>query len=112
MSARWPGGDTAGVLTLLLCFCTSTLAAAELAADPERDLVIASCTACHSADLITQNRMNRSGWEKTIRWMQKHHGLWDLGPYEPRVLDYLATHYNVPANLSGRRQPLNQPPLP
>ncbi len=102
---------TGMVLLLLLTFHAPSLCAEELAADPSRDLVVGSCTACHSANLITQNRMNRSGWEKTIHWMQKNHGLWDLGPYESTVLDYLATHYNVPENLSGRRKPLNQLPL-
>ncbi len=83
----------------------------ELAADPDLALVTAHCTACHSANLVTQNRMNRQGWKKTIKWMQKDHGLWDLGEAEPRVLDYLVRHYNIPTQLGSRRRALDQPPL-
>lgn len=57
------------------------------------DIVRASCTACHSAKLVTQNRATREGWKEMIRWMQKTQGLWDLGRNEPKILDYLAKHY-------------------
>jgi len=63
--------------------------------------VKASCTSCHSSDLITQNRQTREGWEKLIRWMQETQNLWDLGPNEPLILDYLAKNY-APENV-GRR---------
>jgi cytochrome c1 len=56
-------------------------------------LVIANCTPCHSAKLVTQNRATREGWEGTIRWMQKKQNLWDLGEAEGEILDYLATNY-------------------
>lgn len=63
-----------------------------------------SCLACHSARLITQNRADRAGWEKMIRWMQATQNLWDLGANEGIILDYLAKHY-APQN-TGRRAPL------
>lgn len=63
--------------------------------------VRATCTACHSAQLVTQNRATREGWESMIRWMQQTQGLWDLGAYEPIILDYLAEHY-APQELSRR----------
>lgn len=66
--------------------------------------VVANCTACHSAKLVTQNRMTREGWEQTIRWMQKTQNLWDLGANEAIILDYLAAHY-APEK-KGRRQNL------
>ena len=56
-------------------------------------LVITHCTPCHSAELVTQNRMTREGWESTIRWMQETQNLWDLGENEAAILDYLATYY-------------------
>lgn len=67
--------------------------------------VKASCTACHSANLITQNRADRKGWEKMIRWMQETQNLWDLGPNEPLILDYLAKNY-APED-KGRRANLS-----
>ncbi len=65
------------------------------------ELVRANCTICHSADLVTQNRASREGWEQMIRWMQEKQGLWDLGEQEGPILDYLSTHYAPEA--VGRR---------
>ncbi|WP_162342238.1 hypothetical protein [Cyclobacterium salsum] len=67
-------------------------------------LVIAHCTACHSAKLVTQNRADREGWEKMIRWMQRTQNLWDLGEQEAAILDYLSENY-APVQ-TGRRPPL------
>lgn len=69
------------------------------------DLVRNTCTGCHSAQLITQNRATRSGWQSMIRWMQRTQGLWELGANEGPILDYLATHY-APEEV-GRRANLD-----
>lgn len=63
--------------------------------------VVNNCTNCHSAKLVTQNRMTREGWEATIRWMQETQKLWDLGNNEAIILDYLAANY-APED-TGRR---------
>jgi hypothetical protein len=65
------------------------------------EVVRAQCTACHSAKLVTQNRMTRENWLATIRWMQKTQGLWPLGDQEPIILDYLETYYS-PVEVSRR----------
>jgi hypothetical protein len=72
------------------------------------NLVIAHCTACHSAQLVTQNRADREGWKKMIFWMQETQNLWDLGTQEEAILDYLAKNYAPEAVESGnfRRAPL------
>ena len=57
------------------------------------ELVITTCTRCHSAKLVTQNRATREGWKSMIRWMQKTQNLWDLGENEDKILDYLAKNY-------------------
>ena len=69
------------------------------------EVVRGTCTACHSAALVTQNRATREGWEQMIRWMQQTQGLWDLGDNEKIILDYLAAHY-APEE-SGRRPNLD-----
>ncbi len=69
------------------------------------DIVRGTCTACHSAKLVTQNRATREGWEEMIRWMQAKQGLWDLGTNEPIILNYLAAHY-APEEV-GRRANLD-----
>ncbi len=65
------------------------------------EVVRGTCTTCHSAKLVTQNRATREGWKQMIVWMQVTQGLWDLGEQEPIILDYLATHYAPKA--VGRR---------
>ena len=63
-----------------------------------------NCLGCHSAKLVTQNRMSKEAWKNTIKWMQESQNLWDLGDDEPKILAYLSTYY-VPKN-TGRRKPL------
>jgi len=59
---------------------------------PNRDLVLGTCTICHSAKLILQNRMTRERWDETITWMQETQGLWELdADSRGKILDYLAT---------------------
>ncbi|EAR01841.1 hypothetical protein [Maribacter sp. HTCC2170] len=64
--------------------------------------VVNNCTNCHSAKLVTQNRMNKERWISTIRWMQETQNLWDLGPNEDIIVNYLVTNY--PAAKKGRRE--------
>lgn len=74
--------------------------------DENFTLVKNSCTSCHSAKLVTQNRATREGWKQMIRWMQATQGLPDLGKNEVKILDYLAKNY-APTDV-GRRKILNQ----
>jgi len=69
--------------------------------------VKATCLACHSAKLVTQNRATRDGWKKMIRWMQETQNLWELGDNEAVILDYLAKHYAP--DEAGRRPNLPTP---
>ena len=66
--------------------------------------VVNNCTNCHSAKLVTQNRMSKERWTATIRWMQETQNLWDLGKNEEIIVNYLATNY-APTK-KGRRQSL------
>ncbi|MGH1433728.1 MAG: hypothetical protein ACRBG0_04620 [Lewinella sp.] len=65
------------------------------------ELVRATCTACHSAKLVTQNKATKEGWTQMIRWMQETQGLWDLGANETPIISYLARNY-APEEI-GRR---------
>ncbi len=60
-----------------------------------------NCTNCHSAKLLTQNRLSKEGWLSTIRWMQETQNLWDLGDNESIIVNYLTTNY--PPERKGRR---------
>lgn len=72
--------------------------------DTGMEATIQNCTSCHSAKLVTQNRMSREGWKATITWMQETQNLWDLGANEELILTYLAKNY-APTE-KGRRQNL------
>ena len=67
-------------------------------------IVVAHCTACHSAQLVIQNRMNRERWNATIRWMQETQNLWDLGENQEIIVNYLIKNY--PVSGKGRRENL------
>jgi len=67
--------------------------------------VVNNCTNCHSAKLVTQNRMNEERWIATIRWMQETQNLWDLGGNEAIIVNYLVTNY--PPKNKGRREILS-----
>jgi hypothetical protein len=66
--------------------------------------VVANCTACHSAQLIIQNKMNKERWNATIRWMQETQSLWELGDNQAVIVNYLVTNY--PVIDKGRREKL------
>ncbi|MDN3644042.1 monoheme cytochrome C [Lutimonas halocynthiae] len=67
-------------------------------------VVVAHCTACHSAQLIIQNRMNKERWNATIRWMQETQNLWELGAQQEVIVNYLVKNY--PVYSKGRRENL------
>ena len=66
--------------------------------------VVNNCTNCHSAMIVTQNRMSKERWIATIKWMQETQNLWDLGGNEAIIVNYLATNYAP--NKKGRREGL------
>jgi len=63
--------------------------------------VVRNCGACHSLDLVKQNRATPDGWKNKIVWMQETQNLWDLGAQEKIIIKYLAKNYG-PEN-TGRR---------
>ena len=66
--------------------------------------VVNNCTNCHSAKLVTQNRMTAERWDATIKWMQETQNLWDLGGNQEIIVNYLVTNY--PPIAKGRRMTL------
>lgn len=66
--------------------------------------VVNNCTNCHSAKLVTQNRMSAARWNTAIKWMQKTQNLWELGSNQKVIVDYLVTNY--PMKEKGRRENL------
>ena len=68
------------------------------------ELVVKNCTVCHSADIILENHMSRKAWDKTITWMQKEQGLWELNKEVRKIiLDYLAKTQGISTKKVLRR---------
>lgn len=67
-----------------------------------RDVVVATCTGCHSADIIRQNQMSAADWDAIITWMQQTQNLWALAPdRRALIVDYLAEHFGTSTVSSG-----------
>ena len=82
-----------------------------LVIDEHWELVKAHCSACHSPQLVTQNRGSRQNWLEMIRWMQETQGLWQFDAVtEGAILDYLEKNYAPSA--SHRRAPLPKALMP
>jgi cytochrome c oxidase cbb3-type subunit 3 len=86
--------------------------------DPRGErLIIARCAVCHSADLITQQRLSRTRWQATIDKM-KHWGAEISDQEADLLIGYLSARYhpNAPANVPplsheiGKGEPLKQEP--
>jgi mono/diheme cytochrome c family protein len=81
-------------------------------------LILARCSVCHSADLITQQRLPSERWEATVEKM-KHWGA-EISPEEAGLLvRYLSARYHpgAPDRLppleheAGPAEPLRQEPV-
>jgi hypothetical protein len=84
---------------------TTVDAASGLIIDDHWELVRGHCGACHSTQLVTQNRGSRDHWLQLIRWMQESQGLWAFdAETENSILDYLEKNY--PPTTRYRRAPI------
>jgi cytochrome c5 len=77
-------------------------------------IVRASCTVCHSAKLVTNQRGTAEQWLTMIRWMQKKQNLWEFDEVtEAKIIAYLAENYPpVAAQRRAALAPGLMPPNP
>ena len=74
-------------------------------------IVRASCTVCHSAKLVTNQRGTAEQWLTMIRWMQKKQNLWEFDEVtEAKIIAYLAENY--PPVAAQRRAALARDLMP
>ena len=66
--------------------------AQELPAGPGRDEIVKRCVTCHETDLITQQRLTRAGWARSVDKMIRWGAVVEASEREP-MLDYLAAHF-------------------
>ena len=66
-----------------------------LPAGSDRDAVYFNCTACHSIQLVTQQRMSRDRWDELMDWMVEENGMHPLSAWaRTRIVNYLASHFS------------------
>jgi cytochrome c5 len=76
---------------------TSMSAAQDLPAGPGRDIVTTRCLSCHQTDLITQQRLSRAAWGRSVDKMVRWGAVVEAAERDP-LLDYLAARFApVPA---------------
>ena len=88
------------LLLLLPGLCLSFAAIADentirLQDAPDRDLVVARCSICHSVDYVQMNApvFDRAGWQKSVRKMIDTFGAPISEDDAKRIVEYLGTHY-------------------
>jgi len=99
---------------IALLFIALSASAADLPEGKSRLLVETTCTKCHSAKLLTQQRLTRASWDRVITIMQERNGLWDLEPpARKEILDYFEEHFSPKSvdSMDGLG-PRNVNPLP
>jgi hypothetical protein len=62
---------------------------------PDRDLVAARCSVCHSVDYVQMNApvFDRAGWQKSVRKMIDTFGAPINEDDAKRIVEYLANNY-------------------
>lgn len=62
---------------------------------PDRDLVVARCSVCHSVDYVPMNApvFDRAGWQKSVRKMIDTFGAPISDDDAKLILEYLANNY-------------------
>ncbi len=114
---RWPALVATVALALMLSAAhaiignetsraeTDELARLGLPPDTGRDEVEAYCGGCHSLRLVVQQGLSREAWQETIEWMVEEQAMEPMEPDDHKlVLDYLAKHVSIEANLKRRKQ--------
>jgi cytochrome c5 len=92
MSGRAAARVACGVLVALLTGVAAI--AQELPQGPGtgRDVLTKRCLSCHEADLITQQRLTRTGWGRSLDKMIRWGAVVEADERDP-LLDYLAAHF-------------------
>ena len=62
---------------------------------PNKKYILQNCLSCHALSYIENQRLNRTQWNKTIKWMEEEHNLkFKNSEVRKKVLDYLEKHFS------------------
>lgn len=71
---------------------TSAIGAQDLPNGAGREVVSTRCLSCHQTDLITQQRLSRAAWVRSVDKMVRWGAVVEATERDP-LLDYLAAHF-------------------
>lgn len=91
--AAVPVRRAAGVLVVALISALGLVVSGqELPAGAGRDDILKRCVSCHETDLMTQQRLTRAGWGRTLDKMVRWGAVVEPADRDA-MLDYLAAHF-------------------
>lgn len=77
----------------------------ELPLGEGREEVEIYCAACHSLKIVTQQGLDREGWDEVLDLMVEDMNMEEMPPEDRElVLNYLATHINIERHLEMRKR--------
>lgn len=60
----------------------------------EFEFIAAYCSACHSLEIVMQQRANRDGWSDMLTWMEEQQGMVPLDEADRELfLNYFVEHF-------------------
>jgi hypothetical protein len=75
-------------------------------AGPNRDDTFYFCIACHSFQIVAQQRLSRGRWDELLTWMTERHKMPDVqGDDREKMLDYLAGAFPETTQPRGWKNP-------
>jgi len=87
-------------LLFIVSLCLASAAHADESAlkltdAPDRELVVARCSVCHSVDYVPMNApvFDRAGWQKSVRKMIDVFGAPISDDDAKRIVEYLGANY-------------------
>jgi hypothetical protein len=73
---------------------------------PNRDDTFYFCVACHSFQIVAQQRMSRGRWDDVLTWMTERHKMPDVqGEDRDKMLDYLSSAFPETTQQRGWKNP-------
>jgi cytochrome c5 len=81
-----------GALGALVVVLQAAVGAQELPTGPGRDVVLKRCVSCHETDVITQQRLIRPAWGRSVDKMVRWGATVEAEERDP-LLDYLAAYF-------------------
>lgn len=80
------------VVLLILCLGVPVASGQTLPEGPGAEVARARCVTCHETDLIVQQRLSRTGWEREVDKMVRWGAVVPASERTPLV-EYLSTHF-------------------